>query len=270
MSVILITGASSGIGFDTARELALKGHTVYGAARRMERLQELSAFGVKPLVMDVTDDASMQRGIQELLIAEGRLDVLINNAGYGLYGALEDVDIEEARRQFEVNLFGLARITQLVLPTMRAQKSGRIINISSMGGRVSIALGGWYHSSKYAVEGLSDALRAELREFGIKVSIIEPGGTRTEWGSIAADHLEESSRHGAYAQAAAKKAGRIRKFFNSKLASPPELITKAIVDAVESKNPKTRYLVGYGTKPVIFLSVVLPDRAFDAFKRLID
>ena len=191
--VALVTGASSGIGEDTAHKLRALGYIVYGAARRTDRLQALAADGIRPLAMDVTDDASMSAGVNRILEETGRIDVLVNNAGYGSYGAIEDVPIDEARRQFEVNVFGLGRLTQLVTPHMRAQGSGTIINISSMGGKLTTPLGGWYHATKYAVEALSDALRMELRPFGIDVVVVEPGGIRTEWSSIAADHLEATA-----------------------------------------------------------------------------
>lgn len=175
----LVTGASSGIGEDTARKLQALGYVVYGAARRTDRLQALATDGIRPLTMDVTDDASMTAGVDRILEETGRIDVLVNNAGYGSHGAIEDVPIDEARRQFEVNVFGLARLTQLVSPHMRAQGSGTIINISSIGGRLTTPLGGWYHATKYAVEALSDALRMELRPFGIDVVVVEPGAIRT-------------------------------------------------------------------------------------------
>jgi len=176
----LVTGASSGIGEDTARKLQALGYIVYGAARRTDRLQALTTDGIRPLAMDVTDDASMNAGVNRILEETGRIDVLVNNAGYGSYGAIEDVPINEARRQFEANVFGLARLTQLITPHMRTQGSGTIINISSMGGKLTTPLGGWYHATKYAVEALSDALRIELSSFGIDVVVVEPGGIRLD------------------------------------------------------------------------------------------
>ena len=181
--VILLTGASSGIGDDTAKDLAAAGHTVYGAARRVEKLEELRPFGIIPLQLDITDEDSVKKAVETIIAEQGRIDVLVNNAGYGSYGAIEDVTLDEARNQFEVNLFGLARLTQLVLPQMRAQRSGRIINVSSMGGRLTTFMGAWYHATKYALEAFSDALRMETSDFGIQVSIIEPGGIKTEYAS---------------------------------------------------------------------------------------
>lgn len=187
--VILLTGASSGIGYETAVLLARKGHRVYGAARRVERMEPLRAFGIVPLRLDVTDEASMAACVAAVMEAEGRIDVLVNNAGYGSFGAIENVPLEEARRQLEVNVFGLARLTQLVLPHMREQRSGTIINVSSIAGKIVLYFGGWYHVSKFAVEAFSDALRMEVKPFGIQVALIEPGGIKTDWGIIAADHL---------------------------------------------------------------------------------
>lgn len=268
--VVLLTGASSGIGYDVAPLLVRYGYTVYGAARRVEKIEELASEGVKALSMDVTDEASMEAAVQQIIDAEGRIDVLINNAGYGSYGAIEDVPIDEARRQFEVNLFGLARLTQLVLPHMRARGSGRILNISSMAGRITSPLGAWYHATKYALEAFSDALRMEVEEFGIDVVIIEPGGIKTPWGFIAADHLEESSRNGVYAEQAQRVAANMRKLYSpSSNLSEPTVISNAILRALEARRPKTRYLVGFSAKPSVFLHTVLPDRLFDKVARRI-
>ena len=268
--VVLLTGASSGIGYNVAPLLVRYGYTVYGAARRVEKIEELASEGVKALSMNVTDEASMEAAVQQIIDAEGRIDVLINNAGYGSYGAIEDVPIDEARRQFEVNLFGLARLTQLVLPHMRARGSGRILNISSMAGRITMPFGSWYHATKYALEAFSDALRMEVEEFGIDVVIIEPGGIKTSWGLIAADHLEESSRNGVYAEQAQRVAANMRKLYSpSSNLSEPKVISKAILRALEARRPKTRYLVGFGAKPSVFLHTVLPDRLFDKVARRI-
>ena len=172
--IILVTGASSGIGYESAILLAKKGHKVYGAARRVERMEPLKEYGITPMSLDVTSEESMQKCVADILAAEGRIDVLVNNAGYGYFGAIENVTLDEARRQLEVNVFGLARLTQLVLPSMREHGSGRIVNVGSVVGRVVLPFGGWYHVSKYSVEALSDALRMELKPFGIDVALIEP------------------------------------------------------------------------------------------------
>ena len=265
--VILLTGASSGIGYNTAKDLAAAGHTVYGAARRLEKLEELRPFGVIPLQLDITDEASTKKAVETILAEQGRVDVLVNNAGYGSYGAIEDVTLDEARNQFEVNLFGLARLTQLVLPQMRAQRSGRIINVSSMGGRLTTFMGAWYHATKYALEAFSDALRMETSDFGIQVSIIEPGGIKTDWGMIAADKLEESARGGAYESIARKTAANMRRHYSSESLSDPAIISKAITHAIEAKKPKTRYLIGFMAKPAVLMHTVLPDRTFDKIIR---
>lgn len=263
MSVILITGATSGIGYQTAEGLVKQGHTVYGAGRQPDKLQALKKINVKPLSLDVTNEESMKQAIDTILQEQSRIDVLINNAGYGSYGAVEDVDLDEARKQFEVNLFGLARLTQLVLPSMRQQRNGRIINVSSMGGRLTTYFGAWYHATKYALEAFSDALRMEAKEFGINVSIIEPGGVKTPWGIIAAENLARSAKGGAYEVAAIKTAEGMKKQYSGNMMSDPMVISKAISKAVNSSRPRTRYLIGFGAKPLVFLHAVLPTRWFD-------
>ncbi|MEU8687565.1 oxidoreductase [Streptomyces sp. NPDC048665] len=259
----LVTGASSGIGEATALKLHELGYTVYGAARRTDRLQKLADRGIRPLVMDVTDDDSMRAGIEKITAETGRIDVLVNNAGYGSYGSLEDVPLDEARYQFEVNVFGAIRLTQLVLPRMRAQRSGTVVNVTSMGGKIYTPLGGWYHGTKFALEALSDCLRLEAKPFGIDVVVIEPGGIATEWGSIAADKLEKSSTDGAYAAQAAAVATSLRSEANANRNSPPSVIADAIGKAVTTRRPKTRYATGFGARPLITLRRVLPDRVFD-------
>lgn len=259
----LVTGASSGIGEETARTLHKLGYTVYAAARRTDRLKQLTAIGIHALTMDVTDDESMSSGIEQIITETGRIDILVNNAGYGSYGAIEDVSLDEARRQFEVNVFGLGRLTQLVLPYMRAQRSGTIINISSVGGRLTNPLGGWYHASKHAVEALSDALRMETAPFGIDVVVIEPGGIRTEWSGIAADHLEETAEGSAYASQIKAVANSMRSESTNKRQSPPSVIADTVEKIVTARKPHTRYVVGFGGKPLVILRRILPDRAFD-------
>lgn len=266
--VILLTGASSGIGYDTAVALAQQGHKVYAAARRVERMEPLRQYGIVPLKMDVTDEASMQEGVKTLLDAEGRIDVLINNAGYGYFGAVENVPMDDARNQLEVNVFGLARLCQLVLPTMRAQHSGRIINTASVAGRAVFYYGGWYHVSKYAVESLSDAMRMELKPFGIDVVIIEPGAIKTNWGIIAADHLIESSKGTAYEQTGTMMANNLRNMYLSNTISDPAVVRKAIVRAVNARRPCTRYRIGRMANAIVFFHWLLPTRWWDAFLRL--
>jgi NAD(P)-dependent dehydrogenase (short-subunit alcohol dehydrogenase family) len=265
--VALVTGGSSGIGEATALKLQELGYTTYAAARRVQRMEHLTASGIRPLAMDVTDDESMQSAVQHILAEAGRVDVLVNNAGYGSYGALEDVPLSEARYQFEVNVFGAARLTQLVLPYMRQQRSGTIINITSMGGKIYTPLGAWYHATKFALEALSDCLRMEVEPFGIDVVVIEPGGVNSEWGGIAAQKLRTVSGSGVYADQASAVAESLTSETNRRRQSPPTLIANTIARAVTARRPKTRYAVGYGARPMIFLHEVLPDRWFDAFMR---
>ena len=265
--IALVTGASAGIGAATARRLARAGFTVYGAARRTDRLAELADDGVIALAMDVTDDESLQAGVARILAQHGRIDVLVNNAGYGSYGAVEDVPLEEARRQFDVNVFGLARLTQLVLPAMREQGSGRIVNVTSMGGKMATAFGGWYHATKFAVEGLSDSLRQEVAPYGVDVVVVEPGAIRTEWGGIAAESLVARSGDGAYGERARRASATLHSPRAERLQSSPEVVAKAITRAATARRPRTRYAVGAGAKPVIAARKVLPDRAFDLAAR---
>lgn len=259
--VILITGASSGMGKAMALGLLQQGHTVYGAARRIEKMQELKAAGVRVLEMDVTDDAAMVNGIHAIVQQEGRIDVLVNNAGFGSYGAVEDVPVADARYQLEVNVIGAARLARLVIPHMRKQHYGRIINISSIGGKFATALGGWYHASKFALEGLSDSLRNEVQPFGIDVVVIEPGGVQSEWSDIAADNLVKTSGNGAYQKLVEQFAALQKK--HGHRAAEPAVIVQLVQHAIEAKTPKTRYTGGFMAKPLLFLRRLLPDRTFD-------
>src|SRR4051812_21547014 len=196
--VALVTGASSGIGAATAHRLRELGYDVFATARRTDRLATLAAGGIGTVAADLTDDDAVVALVDEVIGAAGRIDVLVNNAGYGSYGSVEDVPLAEARRQFEVNVFALARLTQLVLPHMRQRRSGRIVNISSMGGRFHEPLGGWYHATKFAVEALSDSLRVDVAPFGIRVVVVQPGAIRTEWSAIAAESVLATSGSGPY------------------------------------------------------------------------
>lgn len=266
--VILVTGASSGIGYDVALTLAKQGHRVYAAARRVEMMEPLKEMGVATERLDVTDDASMQACVKNVLDAEGRIDVLVNNAGYGYFGAVENVDMDEARRQLEVNVFGLARMSQLVLPAMRRQGSGRIINTSSIAGRMVIQFGGWYNVSKYSVEALSDAMRMELKPFGIDVVLIEPGGIKTDWGTIAARHLRESSAGTPYEADGSRFAGVMEYGYNSNLLSRPHVIARAISRAVNSRRPQVRYRTGRGSHLLVAMHSLLPARCWDGMMRM--
>ena len=264
--VALVTGGSSGIGRESVLALRARGATVYAAARRP--MPDLEGRGVRTIALDVTDEDSLQAGVARVLDEAGRIDVLVNNAGYGSYGAIEEVSMAEARRQFDVNVFGALRITQLVLPTMIAQGRGRIINISSMGGRFSMALGGWYHATKYAVEALSDALRQEVRPFGVDVVLVEPGLIHTEWTQIAADHLLATSGVGKYADIAKNFAAGLR-LAGPGMASDPSVIGRTVARAATCARPRTRYRKGLGAIPLTVMIDLLPDRAYDAIVRLL-
>ncbi len=265
--VVLLTGGSSGIGYETAQALARQGHKVYAAARRVERMESLKEFGVVPIRMDVTDDESMQAGVAEVIDNEGRIDVLINNAGYGYFGAIENVPMDDARNQLEVNIFGLARLCQLVLPQMRRQRSGRIVNVASVAGKTVMLYGGWYHVSKYSVEALSDALRMEVRPFGIDVVLIEPGAIKTDWGIIAADHLAETSTGTVYETTGKMMSDNLREIYLSNMPSGPSVVRKAICKAVNSGHPRTRYRIGRLATAMVFFHSVLPTRWWDAMMR---
>ena len=265
--VALVTGASSGIGQATALRLQEAGFRVFGVARRTDRMQGLRTAGITTLAMDVTDATSAADGVRQILAEAGHLDVLVNNAGYGSYGAVEDVPLEEARHQFEVNLFGAARLIQLVLPAMRARRSGTIINITSMGGKLYTPFGAWYHGTKFALEAVSDCLRLETKPFGIDVVVIEPGAIHTEWSGIAADHLRDTSGQGAYTNQARAVATAFSSPATAKRSSPPEIVAKTVARAATAQRPRTRYAVGFGAKPLLFVRRWLPDRAYDAVIR---
>lgn len=261
--VALITGASSGIGESAAVLLHNNGFKVYGAARRVEKMKSIEEKGISVLPLDITNDESISNCVNTILEKEERIDVLVNNAGYGSYGAIEDVPMDEARRQFDVNIFGLARLTQLVIPKMRENHFGKIVNISSMGGKVYTPFGGWYHATKHALEGWSDCLRIEVKPFGIDVVVVEPGGIKTPWGIIAAENLKKTSGNGAYSEQANKTAEVTAKTYSSNQLTSPEVIGKVILKAVTTRKPKTRYAKGFMAKPTIFIRKWFGDRAFD-------
>ena len=262
--VILITGASSGMGKDSAIQLIKEGHKVYTAARRIEKMQDLKALGGFPIKMDVSKDEEVKKALNYILTKERKIDVLWNNAGFGLYGAVENVSIKDAIKQFDVNLFGLANLTQKVIPYMRKAKSGTIINTSSMGGKMYTPLGAWYHASKHAVEGFSDCLRIETKPFNINVVVLEPGAIATEFGNVLYQPLLENSKNTPYeplAKAIAKTTKESYEKPNS--ASPTSVISNTISKIINSKKPKTRYRVGKYAKPMVWLRTYLGDRIFD-------
>ena len=261
---ILVTGASSGMGKQFAQALLAQGHRVYAVARRLEQMQDLRNQGARTLKMDVTKDEDLVSVVDEIQAEAGAIDVLINNAGFGMYGAMEDTSIEDARYQFEVNLFGMARLTQLLLPGMRKQGHGKIINISSMGGKIYTPLGSWYHATKHAVEGWSDCLRLELKAHNIDVVIVEPGVIETEFGDVMTEPMLKRSGQGAYQSMAESVAKATRESYQEGGGSKPEVITRLILKAVAARKPKTRYVAGKYAKPMMFIRKWFGDRAFDS------
>lgn len=261
--VVLITGASSGMGKETAITLAKKGYTVYGAARRVENMKQIIDAGGHAIALDITNEASVKECVEKVISEQGRIDVLWNNAGFGLYGSVEDTSIEDARYQFEVNIFGLANITKEVLPHMRAQKSGRILLTSSMGGKMYTPLGAWYHATKHALEGWGDCLRLETKAFGIDVVIIEPGIIATEFGDVMNTALAERSKGGVYEGMASSINAAVKESYDKGMASPSSVITKLVVKAIEARKPKTRYVAGAMAKPLMFVRKWFGDRFFD-------
>lgn len=258
--VVLITGASSGFGKLSAEKLLDRGFIVYAAARGLEKMKGLKEKGAVPLVMDVTSDEKVDLGISRIISEQGRIDAVVNNAGYGSYGMIECVCMEDAHKQFEVNVFGVIRVIKAVLPHMRKQGRGTIVNISSVIGRVYAPIAGWYSASKHALEALSDSLRAEIKRFGIKVSLIEPGAVKTDFFDVAMKRLEDVEHHEAYS----KQVNNFKKLFTSMYdnAPGPEMVADTIVKAIDSKNPKTRYAVG-NAKFEILLSRIMSDKAMD-------
>jgi NAD(P)-dependent dehydrogenase (short-subunit alcohol dehydrogenase family) len=265
---VLITGCSTGIGRATAERLAAKGWTVYATARRPETLADLSDKRCRTLALDVTDEESMRVAVAEIERAEGAVGVLVNNAGYGLEGPVEETAMDEVRRQFETNVFGLVRMCQLVLPGMRNQRWGRIVNISSVGGKLVFPGGGFYHATKYGVEALSDALRFEVAGFGVHVIIVEPGLIKTAFGETATATV--GAGDGPYAQfneAVAKTVSQAYEGVMGRLAVGPESVARVIDRAISAKFPQTRYRVTFGARFMLTARKLMPDRAFDTFLR---
>ncbi|WP_019505401.1 oxidoreductase [Pleurocapsa sp. PCC 7319] len=258
---VLVTGASSGIGKATAKRLAVAGYHVFAAARRLEKMTDLQSDRITVLPLDITKEESVRSLVETISTQTERLDVLINNAGYGSHGALEAVSLEEARYQFEVNVFGLMHLTQLILPIMRQQRGGKIINVSSMIGKVSVPMSGWYSASKHVLEALSDALRLEVQQFGIKVVVIEPGAIKTEFNDIAAERVNKASSIDAY-QSWTEAWIKVLNSSNQ-TGAEPEVIAEAITKAVKTKNPRSRYAAPFESKFFLFLKWLLSDRLFD-------
>ncbi len=268
---VLITGCSTGIGRATAVRLASRGWTVYATARNPDTIADLAALGCRLLALDVCDETSMQQAVADIEREQGAVGVLINNAGYGQDGAIEAVPIEAIRRQFETNVFGLVRLTQLVLPGMRGQHWGRVINVSSMGGRLVFPGGGIYHATKYAVEAISDALRFEVRGFGIGVAVIEPGPITTQFGDTSIGSMDRAELGGSaspYAALDASVAERVRGTYEGPMAAGPESVARAIEKAMTAKRPRTRYPVTAAARLLMTTRRLLPDAAWDALMRM--
>lgn len=266
---VLITGCSTGIGRATAERLAEHGYTVYATARKLSAIEDLADRGCKLLALDVNDEDSMVAAVKTVVEAEGAVGVLVNNAGYSQSGAIEDISMDSVRRQFDTNVFGLIRMCQLALPGMRAQRWGRIINIGSMGGRLSFPGGGMYHATKYAVEAISDVLRFEVKHFGVAVSLVEPGLIETNFASNVSANLDiPSQTDGAYDEfnAAVEKstASIYQNPLMSRLGGGPDSVAKVIEKAIESPKPKTRYPVTASAYAGIIQRKLMTDRMWDA------
>lgn len=267
---VLVTGCSSGIGRATAERLSSKGWRVYATARNPDSIKDLADKGCTMMALDMDDEASMRAAVDAIVAAEGAVGVLVNNAGYSQSGAVETVPMEKIRRQFETNVFGLIRLTQLVLPGMRAQGWGRVVNLSSMGGRLTFPGGAYYHASKHAVEAFSDALRFEVKGFGVRAIIIEPGLIRTSFGDAAVGSMDEEHDDGPYGEFNASVAALTKGAYEgpmAKLGAGPEAVAKTIERAISSSRPRARYRVGASARVMLTLRAMLPDRAFDAFLR---
>ncbi|HDR2890899.1 TPA: oxidoreductase [Enterobacter asburiae] len=259
----LVTGASSGMGKAIAHRLIQDGYQVYVAARSIDKMEDLAELGAQPLRMDISRDEDIVAGVNTILAQTGGVDVLVNNAGFGLYGPVEEISISEARYQFEVNLFGAARLTQLLLPAMRARRSGHVVNVTSMGGKMYSLLGAWYHATKHALEGWSDCLRLEVASFGIKVVIVEPGVIETGFGDAASETIVKRSASGPYGHLVKMVATAIKKTYGQGTGSDPAVVADVVSGAVKSANPRTRYAVGKFAKMLIRMRVWLGDRLFD-------
>lgn len=259
--VILITGASSGMGKVTAMDLIETGHTVYAAARTVKKMEDIKDRGGHVIELDISVKGAAAAAVQQVISEQGSIDVLWNNAGFGLYGPVEEIELDKARYQFEVNLFGLAAITQAVLPQMRKQESGLIINTSSMGGKIYTPLGAWYHATKHALEGWSDCLRLELKEFGINVVVLQPGIIETGFSAELQKHFAPESKNGPYqrmvrALLQGVESGNIK-------GSNPSVISKTVQKIIKAKKPKTRYLVGAMAKPLVGIRNMFGDGIYD-------
>jgi NAD(P)-dependent dehydrogenase (short-subunit alcohol dehydrogenase family) len=259
----LVTGASSGMGKEIARRLIDEGFLVYVAARQIERTNDLAVLGARPLRMDITREDEVVAAVAAIQAEVGGVDVLVNNAGFGLYGPVEEVAIDDARYQFEVNVFGAARLTQLLIPAMRERGAGTIVNITSMGGRIYTLLGAWYHATKHALEGWSDCLRLELAPFGIRVVVVEPGLIETGFGDVLSERLLGGAGGGAYAEVRQAVVKSTQQAYGQGRATPPTVIAEVVARAVKSPRPRTRYVAGAYARPMLTIRKWFGDRLFD-------
>lgn len=269
---VLITGCSSGIGRATAQRLARSGFAVYATARKLEAIADLEQYGCRLLTLDVCDKDSMRGAVETIEREHGAVDVLVNNAGYSQSGAVESVPLDAVRRQFETNVFGLVQLTQLVLPGMRERGAGRVVNVGSMGGKLTFPGGGFYHATKYAVESISDALRFEVSGFGIDVVLIEPGLIKSNFGDTAVSGIGEAmATDGPYdtfnAAVGAATAGAYTGPTARLFGGTPDTVARKIERAISARRPRTRYLVTPSARIVITLRHLLGDRGFDRFLR---
>ena len=259
----LVTGASSGMGKEIAKQLIADGMRVYVAARRVEQMADLAKLGARVLELDISRADQIMIAADTILAEAGGVDVLVNNAGFGLYGAVEDIPVDDARYQFEVNVFGPARLTQLLLPAMRARGTGTIVNITSMGGKIYTPLGAWYHATKHALEGWSDCLRLELAPFGIRVVIVEPGLIETAFGEVVSKGMLARSGQGAYAAITRAVTKSTQEAYGHGRYTSATVIAKVVSKAVKAGKPRTRYVAGALAKPLIFTRKWFGDRMFD-------
>ncbi len=264
--VALVTGCSTGIGRASALALRRSGLTTYASARRPETLADLEAAGCRTLALDVTDEAQRVDAVRTIELEHGGVDVLVNNAGYADYGPVEEIPLERWRREFETNLFGAVRLTQLVLPRMRERRRGRVINMSSMGGRLAFPLGAAYHGSKFALEAVSDVLRVEVGPLGIDVVVIEPGLVDTGYMDTASSGLHDTAE-GPYGDLARSLLAAMARNYGGRQATTPEHVAKVVVKAATARRPRTRYPVTLNARLLIAGRALLPDRMWDALLR---
>ena len=266
--VILVTGASKGIGFELAKKLLNEGNVVYCAARSIDKMAELKAKGGKILSLDCNSPQSIELCVKNIVDESSGVDILVNNAGFGLYGAIENVSMEDGREQMEVNFFAPVYLSQLLLPSMRARGGGRIINISSIAGKVYSPSSGWYCASKFAIEGLTDCLRLELAEFNIKAILIEPGPIRTDWSAGAKNTLLENSKGTAYEDFGNKSFKLLSGATDGAMASDPSAVVNAVMKAINAKNPRPRYLCGKMARLSLIAKNIMGSNLFDKVMKM--